>query len=319
MVISWLVEHLFGALHTFGLVPGVPTPFNDRLAKLDPYDSTLDNDVYNNDSFDWAKSGLELLNPVRVGYFMDKLHRRISSLDASSKQQPITILDLGCGAGLAIEAIHSCLIRSSKDPSKVKITKNGINDGEVQYKLIGIDMSARSIELARQRAESRSMSISYIVGDIYDLQLDTNSIDAIICSDVLEHIFDLPCAFSSISRVLKPNGIFSFDTINRTPTSYYLSIFILQDILKAMQGDVHDHKLYVTPDEVHGVMQAAGLRPGPKKDLVGMRPGIRFPPMGLYRFMTGQGFVSSFLAEFRLTSDLSISYLHWCDKASSLA
>lgn len=228
----------------------------------------------------------------------------------------VRILDLACGSGLAIEAIHSALV-STAHKDHVTITKEGIKIGKVYYQLLGIDMSSRSIDLARQNAHSGSLSIHYVVGDIYSLPFDDSSIDAIICSDVLEHLFDLSSAFSSISRILKPEGFFSFDTINRTRTSYYLTIWILQDRLKAMQGDAHDHRLYVTPEEVHQVMQGAGLKPGPKNDLVGMRPGIRFPPLGLYRLMTGQGFVNSFLAQFRLTSDLGISYLHWCQKSSA--
>ncbi len=55
-----------------------------------------------------------------------------------------------------------------------------------------------------------------------------------------------------------------------------------------MQGDAHDHRMYVTPEEVHAVMQRSGLKPGPRKDLVGMRPGINFPPVALYKLMTGQ-------------------------------
>ncbi|SPO32776.1 related to COQ3 - O-methyltransferase involved in ubiquinone biosynthesis [Ustilago trichophora] len=314
---SAIVGYVFGVLTKLGLAPPIPTPFENRLSALDPSSSTLDNQIYNNQSFDWSKSGLALLNPVRVAYFMDKLHRHVSCLHHDEEEkQVVRILDLGCGSGLAIEAIHSDLLSSAPE-DQVKITQEGIRLGKVRYKLIGIDMSSRSIDLARQNAHRSSLSIDYIVGDIYSLPLDDSSIDAIICSDVLEHLFDLPAAFSSISRILKPGGFLSFDTINRTPTSYYLTIWILQDWLKAMQGDAHDHRLYVTPEEVHKVMQGAGLNPGPKKDLVGMRPGIRFPPLGLYRLMTGQGLVNSFLAEFRLTSDLGISYLHWCQKPSS--
>ncbi|SPO30255.1 related to COQ3 - O-methyltransferase involved in ubiquinone biosynthesis [Ustilago trichophora] len=315
---SAIVGYVFGILTKLGLAPPIPTPFENRLSALDPSLSTLDNEIYNNQSFDWSKSGLALLNPVRVGYFMDKLHRHVSSslVQGGEEKQVVRILDLGCGSGLAIEAIHTALV-SFAHKDQVTITNEGIKVGNVYYQLLGIDMSSRSIDLARQNAHRNSLSIDYVVGDIYSLPFDYSSIDAIICSDVLEHLFDLPSAFSSISRILKPGGFFSFDTINRTPASYYLTIWILQDWLKAMQGDAHDHRLYVTPEEVHKVMQGAGLKPGPKKDLVGMRPGIRFPPLGLYRLMTGQGFINSFLAEFRLTTDLGISYLHWCQKSSA--
>lgn len=315
---SALVGYFFGALSNVGLAPAVPKPFKNRLAQLDPSESTLDNDIYNHQTFDWARSGLDLLNPVRVGYFMDKLHRHVSSLDAATRRsQPVTILDLGCGAGIAIEAIHAAIVSSSRDPAAVQLTEEGIIDGDVRYKLIGIDMSARSINLARDNARTRSLRIDYIVGDIYDLPFDASSIDAIICSDVLEHLFDLRAAFASIARILKPGGFYSFDTINRTPASYYLTIWILQDLLRAMQGDAHDHRLYVTPPEAHAVMRSCGLRPGPKSDLVGMRPSFQWPPVAVYRLLRGHGFMGGVLAPFKLSSDLNISYLHWCEKPRS--
>lgn len=313
-IISFLVGNIFSALHFLHLASAVPQPFPDRLATLDPSSSSLDNEIYNQQSFDWSKSGLHLLNPVRVGYFLDKLDRHVSSLSPGSGKK-VVILDLGCGAGIAIEALYSALLSRSG----TRASSPGIVDEPkgMTYKLVGLDMSSRSINQARQQAKEKDTRIEYIVGDIYSPPLPEGSVDAIICSDVVEHLFDLPAAFSAISKILKPEGLFSFDTINRTPTSYYLTIWILQVILKAMQGDAHDHRLYVTPEEVEKAMEGAGLKPGPKKDLVGMRPGVVFPPVGLWRLMTGRGFVSSMLGEFRLTNDLGISYLHWCQKPQS--
>lgn len=313
LTVGSIIGSFFTTLSKLHAVPSVPTPFPDRLAKLDPALSTLDNGIYNAQTFDWSKSGLDLLNPARVGYFMDKLHRYVSSLEPGA-DGVVTIVDLGCGAGIAIEAIHAAIVSAAHDASAITQTKDGLFDGKHTYKLIGIDLSPRSIETARQKARARSLCIEYIVGDIYHLPFPHASVDAIICSDVLEHLFDLPAAFASISASLKPNAIFTFDTINRTPASYYLSIWILQDLLKAMQGDAHDHRLFVTPDEAHAVMQRSGLSPGPESDLVGLRPGVRFPPAALYRLTTGAGFIMSILDEFQLSKDLSISYLHWCRK-----
>ncbi len=45
-----------------------------------------------------------------------------------------------------------------------------------------------------------------IVGDIHDLPLEDNSIDAIICSSVLEHVEEPQKAVREMYRVLKPGG-----------------------------------------------------------------------------------------------------------------
>lgn len=45
-----------------------------------------------------------------------------------------------------------------------------------------------------------------IIGDIHNLPFKDNSIDAVICKAVLEHVYDPFKAVSEIHRVLKPRG-----------------------------------------------------------------------------------------------------------------
>lgn len=300
---TWLLSSVFSGLARLRLVPQVPLELPDRLAKIDEKASSIDNDIYDDEAFDWTEGGcgLHLLNPVRVSCFVDKLERSLH--ERAGETSGITVLDLGCGAGIATEAIYAAL------------QQHPLASGR-KLRVVGVDMSTRSINLARKRAQDRALAIEYHTGDIYDLSavVHAESVDGVICSDVLEHLFDLRRAVAQVERVLKPGGVLSFDTINRTPLSFYLSIWVLQDLLKAMQGDAHDHKLYVQPHEAQTLMRESGLTPGPDRDLIGMRPSIRFPPITLYRLLTGHGLIASFLAPFTHTRDLSISYLHWSTK-----
>lgn len=50
-------------------------------------------------------------------------------------------------------------------------------------------------------------------------------------SDVLDHLNDLRLAMSEIKRILKPNGLLVFDTINRTWESYLIFYLIAQGSL----------------------------------------------------------------------------------------
>ncbi|MAF36676.1 hypothetical protein CL622_06185 [archaeon] len=45
-----------------------------------------------------------------------------------------------------------------------------------------------------------------IIGDIHDLPLETNSVDAVVCKAVLEHVEQPWLAVKEIHRVLKPGG-----------------------------------------------------------------------------------------------------------------
>lgn len=51
-----------------------------------------------------------------------------------------------------------------------------------------------------------------IVGDIHNLPLESGSVDAILCMNVLEHVEEPQKAVREIYRVLKPGGYAYFDT-----------------------------------------------------------------------------------------------------------
>lgn len=90
------------------------------------------------------------------------------------------VLDLGCGTGLITQVL----------PGNVT----------------GIDISPWKIERARQHCPHAT----FMVGDVEDLStlLSDSSFDAIVCTDVLEHLEAPDKVVEGIRRVLKPEGIF---------------------------------------------------------------------------------------------------------------
>jgi len=59
-----------------------------------------------------------------------------------------------------------------------------------------------------------------------------------------------------IDRVLKPGGLFLFDTINRTPRSKSTFIFGLQkwSFTKLFPCDTHIWEMFITPDELSNAL-----------------------------------------------------------------
>ena len=101
------------------------------------------------------------------------------------------VLDVGCGEGR-----HSIGLHVDKEVNAV-----------------GIDLSKEDIKTAKSRindfsiSDQNKSSCVFGAGDIQSLPFKDNIYDAVICSEVLEHLETLDNAVSEIVRVLKPGGV----------------------------------------------------------------------------------------------------------------
>ncbi len=97
------------------------------------------------------------------------------------------VLDLGAGAGF------DCFLAASKVGPKGRV--------------IGVDMTPEMIEKARDNAERNSVkNVEFRLGEIENLPLADNSVDAVISNCVINLSADKPRVFQEIYRVLKPGG-----------------------------------------------------------------------------------------------------------------
>ncbi|MEM9152556.1 MAG: bifunctional 2-polyprenyl-6-hydroxyphenol methylase/3-demethylubiquinol 3-O-methyltransferase UbiG, partial [Cyanobacteria bacterium P01_F01_bin.3] len=125
----------------------------------------------------------------------------------------------------------------------------------------GIDQSARCITAAKQHASAANLSIDYQPAHSENLPFDAETFDIVVCVDVLEHVADLPQTILEISRVIKPNGLFLFDTINRTWQSKLVMIWLLENTLRQIPCGVHDWNKFITPAELSTLLTASQLQP----------------------------------------------------------
>jgi 2-polyprenyl-6-hydroxyphenyl methylase / 3-demethylubiquinone-9 3-methyltransferase len=125
-----------------------------------------------------------------------------------------------------------------------------------------VDPSPRSVAAAHRHAEEMGFPIAYVAGRGEALPCDTAAFDAAYSLDVLEHVDDVARVIAEVQRVLKPGGVFVFDTINRTLVSKLTAIKIMQEwrSTRVLPPDFHDWHKFITPRELKDLLQANGFR-----------------------------------------------------------
>lgn len=85
--------------------------------------------------------------------------------------------------------------------------RNAIFLAEMDFKVVGIDISTIALEEARRRAEEKSLEITWHQADLEQIELPTAAYDLIVNFNYLQRSL-----FPQIQRALKPQGHIIFET-----------------------------------------------------------------------------------------------------------
>jgi 2-polyprenyl-6-hydroxyphenyl methylase/3-demethylubiquinone-9 3-methyltransferase len=211
----------------------------------------IDNAIYDRLADTWWNEAGQLhalrtsMNPARFGY----IHRTLVD-DLGLDVSRLAVLDVGCGGGFLAEEV-----------------------ARLGARVVGVDPSAASLDVARRHAARERLDITYRHGRGEDIPCDDASVDVVLCCDVLEHVDLVGAVVREIARVLRPGGVFLFDTINRTAASRLVVIKLMQEWRWSswVPRDLHDWAKFITPDELRRELVTAGLT---QHDLVGLVPGV---------------------------------------------
>ena len=93
---------------------------------------------------------------------------------------------------------------------------------ETSANVIGLDLSIRDLEIAKSRLNDFNLSdistfCTFGVGNINDIPLESDSLDAVMCSEVLEHVESPEQSIQELVRVLKPGGVMALSVPRYLP------------------------------------------------------------------------------------------------------
>jgi 2-polyprenyl-6-hydroxyphenyl methylase/3-demethylubiquinone-9 3-methyltransferase len=218
----------------------------------------VDNEIYDRLAETWwdedaipalLRAGI---NRARFAYMRRALITDVG-VDLNSKR----CLDVGCGGGLLAEEF-----------------------AKLGCRVTGVDPSVPSLETARAHAAREGLEIEYVSARGEELPFDGDSFDVVYCCDVLEHVDSVDGTVAEAARVLKPAGVYLYDTINRTARSRLVMIKLMQewDATRCMEPDVHDWDMFIKPQELELTLRRHGLEP---RGIVGLAPATN--PLALVR------------------------------------
>ena len=190
---------------------------------------------------------LHAMNPLRISWAC----RHIPVQGRHSRR--VSALDIGCGAGLASEAL----------------AKTGHN-------VTGLDASANGIAAARKHLETYPLprgagSLSYREGSAEELAKEGAKFDAVIAFEIIEHVTDPAAFMATLSQLLEPGGTLIVSTMNRTLSSLAVGKIGAEYLLRLLPTGTHTWKKFVTPAELGRYARAAGLT---IEAIAGMSPTI---------------------------------------------
>ncbi len=179
-----------------------------------------------------ARSYWDPQGPMRAIHQINPL--RIDFVESYCPLQNAKALDVGCGGGLATEAMA---VRGSL--------------------VAGIDASPEMLKTAKLHARESGLKVTYSQSHAEAFaKTHACEFDVVTCFEMIEHVPDPMQTLRALCQLVRPGGWLVISTINRTLKAYLGAVLMAEYVLNWVPKGTHDYARFMKPSEI-----AAGLRP----------------------------------------------------------
>nr|XP_053638743.1 ubiquinone biosynthesis O-methyltransferase-like isoform X2 [Cherax quadricarinatus] len=173
---------------------------------------------------------LHSLNGLRVSMIREGLVQSgVAKPEYVDGPRPLTglkILDVGCGGGILCEPL-----------------------ARLGARVTGVDAAEENISVARLHGDQDPRvqhNLEYICGTVEEhVENIADKYDAVIASEVLEHVEATDYFIQACADTIKPGGSFFLTTINKTACAWVGTIAIAEYLLHLLPPGTHDWNKFI--------------------------------------------------------------------------
>lgn len=200
--------------------------------------------------FWWDTKGparmLHTFYQVRVPLVLEGLADtgRIAKADITKQDalKGVRILEAGCGGGVLAEDL-----------------------ARLGAYVVGVDPGKEMIDLAKTHLDTKSSELKNLI-EYHDITVEEHvkkfagTYDAIVCSEVMEHVDEKESILAACCRCLKSGGSLFVTTENQTMLAWFVFIIIPEYILKFIPKGTHFYEKFVSPHVISKIASKYGCK-----------------------------------------------------------